>query len=169
MTDCSGVPPRNACGVVLGEPAVYVGLGLARFSLTITMRGNICPATCVASPRELSAAEGEAAHRRVSDGCKEDCEEGCQEGHQDGEEAIVRQGAEDGEEGDEEGPREASGGEEGAEASGGEEARPREACHRHQACRGEALHQGRGEALPGEDEGVTTGQQQACSCCAASG
>src|SRR5690349_8046247 len=127
MTDCSGVPPRNACGVVPGQPAVHVSLGPARFSLTITMRGNICPATCVASPRELSAAESEAAHRRVSDGCEEDCEEGCQEGHQDGEEAIGQQGAEGGEEVAEEGACEAGGGEEGTEASGGEEARPREA------------------------------------------
>src|SRR5215510_12563037 len=120
MTDCSGVPPRNACGVVLGEPAVYVSLGPARFSLTITMRGNICPATCVASPRELSAAEGEAAHRRVSDGCEDGCEEG-------------------------------------TEASGGEEARPREAgCWDQARCR-EALHQGSGQARAGKDEGITTG------------
>jgi len=80
----------NVCGAFGLKPGVYRGLGLARISLTVTMRGNIRRATSVVSALATRSARVRRPIRRVTDGCEKDCKKGHQEGDEEAREAGCR-------------------------------------------------------------------------------
>jgi hypothetical protein len=107
------------------KPRGYMGLGLARISLTVTMRGNIRRATSVVSALATRSARVRRPIRRVTDGCEEDCKKGHQEGDEEGREAGCREGDEGRQEAGKEGrqeagkaPRREETGEEGRQEAG---------------------------------------------------
>ncbi len=99
------------------------------------MRGNICPATSVASASRQGFRGSGGVSRRISHGCQEDCEEAGQEGDQDREEARRCEGWQGREEARQEDGGEARrGGEEDRQARRSEEARNGQARDRQARC-----------------------------------